>query len=73
MATAKFLMCMFLVPSGRRTRAPLRYAAKFDVFLSLDRTSALQPGAIQGKKGIQFYHLATLFLQELPMASGVLP
>ena len=32
----------------------LRYAAKFDPFL------ALHPGAIQGKEGIKFCHLATL-------------
>ena len=37
---------------------PLRYAAKFDPFLSLD--CALHPGAIQGKEGIKFCHLATL-------------
>ena len=41
--------------------APLSYAAKLDPFLSLDcATHALHPGAIQGKEGIQFCHLATL-------------
>ena len=41
--------------------APLRYAAKFDPFLSLDCAShALHPGAIQGKEGMKFSHLATL-------------
>ena len=41
--------------------APLRYAAKFDPFLSLDCTPhTLHPGAIQGKEGIKFCHLATL-------------
>ena len=42
--------------------SPLRYAAKFDPFLSLDcfPTNALHPGAIQGKEGIKFCHLATL-------------
>ena len=38
--------------------APLRYAAKFDPFLSLDR--APHPGTIQGKEGIKFCYLATL-------------
>ena len=41
--------------------ALLRYAAKFDPFLSLDcAPHALHPGAIQGKEGIKFCHLATL-------------
>ena len=40
--------------------APLRYAAKFDPFLSLDYPPALYPGTIQGKEGIKFCHLATL-------------
>ena len=43
--------------------APLRYAAKFDPFLSLDCAPipyALHPGAIQRKEGIKFCHLATL-------------
>ena len=45
--------------------APLRYAAKFDPFLSLDCAShALQPGAIQGKEGIKFCPLATLEVLE---------
>ena len=40
--------------------APLHYAAKFDPFLSLYlRPHALHPGAIQGKEGIKFCHLAT--------------
>ena len=45
-------------PLGFWSMAPLRYAAKFDPFLSLD--CALHPGAIQGKEGIKFCHLATL-------------
>ena len=50
-------------PSGFWTMAPLRYAAKFDPFSSLDCTPhALHPGAIQGKEGIKFCHLATLRL-----------
>ena len=44
MAISIFLDCLAL-----RTMAPLRYAAKFDPFLSF-----------LGKKGIKFYHLATL-------------
>ena len=41
--------------------APLRYAAKFDPFRSLKmRHSTLHIGAIQGKEGIKFCHLATL-------------
>ena len=40
--------------------APLRYAAKFDPFLSLDCAPTLHPGAIQGKEGIKFCDLATL-------------
>ena len=48
-------------PSGFWTMAPLRYAAKFNTFLSLDcAPHALHPGAIQGKEGIKFFHLATL-------------
>ena len=39
--------------------APLRYAAKFDPFLSLD-CALPTTGAIQGKEGIKFCHLATL-------------
>ena len=46
-------------PSGFWTIAPLCYAAKFDPFLSL-RPHALHPGAIQGKEGIKFCHLATM-------------
>ena len=47
-------------PSGFWTMAPLRCAAKFDPFLSLDcAPHALHPGAIQGKEGIKFCHLAT--------------
>ena len=42
--------------------AQLRYATKFDAFLSLDCTPALHPGAIQGKEGIKFCHLATLII-----------
>ena len=55
-------------PSGFWTVAPLRFAAKLDPFPSLDCDpkpstlcpQALHPGAIQGKEGIQFCHLATL-------------
>ena len=39
--------------------APLRYAAKFDLFLSLDWAPTLHPGTIRGKEGIKFCHLAT--------------
>ena len=47
--------------------ALLRYAAKFDPFLSLDcapTPSSPHPGAIQGKEGIKFCHLATMSLSE---------
>ena len=47
-------------PSGLWTMSPLRCAAKFDPFLSLDCAPALHPDAIQGKEGIKFCHLATL-------------
>ena len=40
--------------------APLRYAAKFNPFLSLDCAPAPHPGATQGKEGINFCYLATL-------------
>ena len=41
--------------------APLGYAAKFEPFLSLDCTPPpLHFGAIKGKDGIKFCHLATL-------------
>ena len=42
--------------------ASLHYAAKCDIFLSLDcaHPSALQPGAIHGKEDFKFCHLATL-------------
>ena len=40
-------------PLGFWTMAPLRRIAKF-------RPHALHPGAIQGKEGIKFCHLATL-------------
>ena len=58
MAIAGFLdrMCLALWASGLW----LRYAAKFDPFLSLD--CALHPGAIQGESGIKYCHLATLTL-----------
>ena len=36
MAIAKFLDCICLALRAWRTMAPLRYAAKFDLFLSLD-------------------------------------
>ena len=42
--------------------ALLRCAAKFDFFLSLDCAPALHPGAIQGKEGIKFCHLATMHM-----------
>ena len=55
--------------------APLRFAAKFDPFLSLDCASPLPlsstPGAIQEKEGIKFCHLATLSVSsELAFSSG---
>ena len=40
--------------------APLRYAAKFDPFLSLDCAPTPSTPTIQGKEGIKFCHLATL-------------
>ena len=46
-------------PLGFWTMAPLRYAAKFDPFLSLDCGRVEGVGA-QGKEGIKFCHLATL-------------
>ena len=52
-------MCLALRASGLW----LRYATlqKFDPFLSLDcAPRPLHPGAIQGKEGIKFCHLATL-------------
>ena len=49
-------------PLGFWTMAPLRYAAKFDPFLSLDcAATPSTPGTIQGKEGIKFCHLATVF------------
>ena len=49
--------------------ATLLYAAKFDPFLPFlgFRPHALYPGAIQGKEGIKFCHLATL--QSRPQSS----
>ena len=35
-ATARFIDCMCLAPLGFWSMAPLRYAAKFDPFISLD-------------------------------------
>ena len=60
MAIARFLDRMCLVLLGFWSMAPLRYAAKFDPFPSLDCALALQSGAIQGKEGIKLCHLATL-------------
>ena len=62
MAIARFFERMCLALRASRTMAPLRYAAKFDPFLSLDfaSTHALHPGTIQGKEGTKFCHLATL-------------
>ena len=58
---SKILRSYMFGPSGFWTMAPLRYAAKFDPlpFLGV-RPHALHPGAIQGKEGIKFCHLATL-------------
>ena len=42
------------------TMAPLHYATKFDQFSLLGLRSYLHSGAIQGKEGIKFCHLATL-------------
>ena len=47
-------------PSCFWTMPPLRNAANFDPFLSLDCSPALHPCAIQGKEGIKFCHLATV-------------
>ena len=49
-------------PSGFWTLAPLRYATKFDPFLSLDWPPRPPPWRIQGKEEIKFCHLATLRL-----------
>ena len=53
---ARFLDRMCLALWDGRTMAPLRYAAKFDPFLSLD--CARVEGV--GVEGITFCHLATL-------------
>ena len=59
MAIARFLESYVFGPSGIWTMAPLRYAAKFDPFLSLD--CAPTPSTLaQSKEGIKFWHLATL-------------
>ena len=50
-AIAEFLDCMCLAPSGFWTMAPLRYAAKFDPFLSLDCARVEGVGA-QGRDQI---------------------
>ena len=59
MAIAGFLESYVFGPSGSWTMAPLRYAAKFVLFLSLDCAPSLHPGAIQGMEGFKFCHLAT--------------
>ena len=47
--------------------APLRYASKFDPFLSSDR--APTPSTLaQSKEGIKFCHLATLMQKPEPVA-----
>ena len=49
--------------------APLRNAAKFEPFLSFGlHPHTLHRGAIKGKEGIKFYHLATL---KLILGAGV--
>ena len=53
MAIARFLDCMCFALWALRTLAPLRYATKFDPFLSLDCAR------VEGE-GIKFCHLATL-------------
>ena len=63
---SRILRSYMFGPSGFWTMAPLRYAAKFDPFLSLDCAptpstlcpQALQPGAIQGKEGFKFCFVA---------------
>ena len=62
MAKAGLLDRMCLALRAGRTMAPLCCAAKFDPFLSLHelRPHTLHPGAIQGKEGIKFCHLATM-------------
>ena len=61
MAIAGFLESYVFGPSGFWTVAPLRYPTKFDSFLSLDcAPTPSHPGAIQGKEGIKFCHLATM-------------
>ena len=63
MTIAAFLDCMCLAP--RASGLWLRYAAlqNLNPFLEL-RPHTLHPGAIQGKEGIKFCHLATLALGE---------
>ena len=53
-------------PSGFWTMAPLRYAAKFDPFLSLDCAPQPPPwrNLRKGKEGIKFCHLATVAVAE---------
>ena len=51
--TAKIFRLYLFGPSDFWTMAQLRYAAKFDPFLSLDcAPHTLHPGTIQGKEGI---------------------
>ena len=60
MAIARYLECMSL--ALRASGLWLRYAALQNVIPSFPwiASHALHPGAIQGKEGIQFCHLATL-------------
>ena len=54
MAIAGFLESYVFGPSGFWTMAPLRCAAKFDPFLSLDCAR------VEGVGAIKFCHLATM-------------
>ena len=60
-------------PSGFWTMSPLRCAAKFDPFLSLDFAPALHPGPTRGKEGIKFCHLATLVSCTAVLPSSFIP
>ena len=55
-----FLDCMCFALRDWRTMALLRYAAKFDPFLSLDCAPRPPPWCSPRKEGIKFCHLATL-------------
>ena len=68
MVIARIYDCMCLALWAWRTMALLRYAAKFDPFLSWIAPPTLHPGAIQGKEGIKFCYLATLSWSGIPVS-----